>query len=134
MHVIHDENEAEALGVLIELMDAYLVRQDVGAVMRLADKIIHFIGVSAGKTAFGAQAFERIVRGDFAAGRRPCRLSFDSMNCDSYGRDYVLVSGEIRMLYQGEAEGRPLRLSAQLRRRDGRFWVCGLHASVPGRL
>ena len=32
MHVIHDENEAEALGVLIEMMDAYLVRQDVGAV------------------------------------------------------------------------------------------------------
>ena len=134
MHVIHDENEAEALGVLIEMMDAYLVRRDVGTVLRLADKKIHFIGVSAGKTAFGAQAFEQVVRSDFSGDKKPCRLSFDSMNCDSYGRDHVLVSGEIRMLYQGEAEGRPLRLSAQLRHRDGRFWVCGLHASVPGRL
>ena len=134
MHVIHDENEAEALGVLIELMDAYLVRQDVGAVMRLADKIIHFIGVSAGKTAFGAQAFERIVREDFAAGRRPCRLSFDSMNCDSFGRDHVIISGEIRMLSPGDSQGTRLRLSASLRRRDGRFLVCGLHVSVPGQL
>ena len=133
MHVIHDENEAEALGVLIELMDAYLVRRDVDAVLRLADKKIHFIGVGAGKIAFGVQAFEQLARSELAEGRRPCRLSFDSMNCDSFGRDYVIVSGEIRELYQGEAEGRPMRLSAQLRRKDGRFQVCGLHASVSGR-
>ncbi|MGN1250418.1 MAG: nuclear transport factor 2 family protein [Candidatus Spyradocola sp.] len=134
MHVIHDENEAEALGVLIEMMDAYLVRRDAAAVMRLADPKIQFIGVSAGKTAFGTQAFERIVREDFASGHRYCRLSFDSMNCDSYGRDYVLISGEIRMLSPGDEQGKPLRLSASLRRRDGRYLVCGLHASVPGRL
>ena len=134
MHVIHDENEAEALGVLIELMDAYLVRQDATAVMRLVDKKIQFIGVSAGKSAFGAQAFEKIVRTDVAAGRRISRLSFDSMNCDAFGRDYVLISGEIRMLSPGDDRGKPLRLSASLRRRDGRYLVCGLHASVPGTL
>ena len=134
MHVIHDENEAEALGVLIELMDAYLVRQDAAAVMRLVDKKIQFIGVSAGKSAFGTQAFEKIVRNDVAADRRISRLSFDSMNCDSFGRDYVLISGEIRMLSPGDDRGKPLRLSASLRRRDGRYLVCGLHASVPGTL
>ena len=31
MHVIHDENEAEALGVLIELMDAYVEENGVEA-------------------------------------------------------------------------------------------------------
>lgn len=134
MHVIHDENEAEALGVLIELMDAYLVRRDAAAVMRLADPKIQFIAVSTDRMAFGTQAFEKIVREDLASSRRASRLSFDSMNCDSFGRDYVLISGEIRMLSPGDDRGKPLRLSASLRRRDGRYLVCGLHASVPGTL
>ena len=70
----------------------------------------------------------------FEETQRLRRLSFDSMNCDSFGRDHVIISGEIRMLSPGDSQGTRLRLSASLRRRDGHFLVCGLHASVPGQL
>lgn len=129
MHVIHDENEAEALGVLIEMLEAHLARKDRDAVLRLAEDQIHFIGVGAAEMACGKSEFEALLREQIARDGQPYRLSYGRLYCDGCGRDCVLISGEIKTSREG-GPSVPMRLSALLRRKCGRYLVCSLHVSA----
>lgn len=128
MHVIHDENEAQALGALIEVMEACWSRRDADAVLRFVDDQIQFIGMEDQQMVCGKKQFEALLRHRISKYPQGCRLNYGQLYCGSFGRECVLISGEIKVARDG-AEPVALRLSAMLKKGCEKYILCGVHIS-----